>query len=409
MAPPVPRAAAKMGPPRQQWTKTSPPFLMAIGAPEVSQVSKGVQLNGLHEPRYTAYWQSLTARCCASGGLVVDVGANLGWFSLLSARMGCRVLAFEPVPAIAALFMASAKLNNLSHRIALHRAVASDDPTHQPVHLHFQAHSWDTSSIDGTASGNSRSTLIRAPSATLDAFVSESPCALKVDVEGYEPAVLRGGAASFKRYPPRVVMLEYTPGALERKAAAGHPNALDGAPAFPSMLRTLLHYGYRLYKLPERSKHRPVSPKVIQKGSLPALWELNATVLQVETANARRMQHAYTRCGFALPSELLPGSLRASFDYNTDVLAVRTSVDEAALLRSRGVLRAAKIKLPHARESPDRCVPPRGYSGQNKSWRQLSYCWWVGEVSEGCYFRQGHGLRILGRESRHRRHSRTGG
>ena len=58
---------------------------------------------------------------------------------------------------------------------------------------------------------------------------------------GYEPAVLRGGAASFKRYPPRVVMLEYTPGALERKAAAGHPNALDGAPAFPSMLRTLLH------------------------------------------------------------------------------------------------------------------------------------------------------------------------
>ena len=114
---------------------------MAIGAPEVSQVSKGVQLNGLHEPRYTAYWQSLTARCCASGGLVVDVGANLGWFSLLSARMGCRVLALEPVPAIAALFMASAKLNNLSHRIALHRAVASDDPTHQPVHLHFQAHS----------------------------------------------------------------------------------------------------------------------------------------------------------------------------------------------------------------------------------------------------------------------------
>ena len=175
------------------------------------------------------------------------------------------------------------------------------------------------------------------------------------------------------------------------------------------MLRTLLGYGYRLYKLPERSKHRPVSPKVIQKGSLPALWELNATVLQVETANARRMQHAYTRCGLALPSELLPGSLRASFDYNTDVLAVRASVDEAALLRSRGVLRAAKIKLPQARESPDRCVPPRGYSGENKSWRQLSYCWWVGEVSEGCYFRQGHGLRILGRESRHRQHSRTGG
>ena len=387
-----------MEPSRHQWTKTSPPFLMATGAAEVSEVSKGVQLEGVHEPRYTAYWQRLTARCCASGGLVVDVGANLGWFSLLSARMGCRVLAFEPVPAIAALFMASAKLNNLSHRISLHRAVASDDPTHQPVHLHFQAQSWDTSSIGGTASSTNGSTLVRAPSETLDAFVNESPCALKVDVEGHEPAVLRGGAASFKRYPPRVVMLEYTPGALERKAAAGHPNALDGAPAFPFMLRTLLGYGYRLYKLPERLKHRPVGPKFLLKGNLPALWELNETVLDVETANARRMKHVYTQCGFALPSELLPGSLRASFDYNTDLLAVRASADEAALLRSRGVLQAAKTKLPHARETPGgSCVPPRGYGDQNKTWRQLSYCWWVGE---GCYLRQGHGLRIPGRESR---------
>ena len=61
------------------------------------------------------------------------------------------------------------------------------------------------------------------------------------------------------------------------------------------------------------------------------------------------MKHAYTQCGFALPSEFLPGSLRASFDYNTDVLAVWASVDEAVLLHSRGVLRAAKIKEASAR------------------------------------------------------------
>ena len=84
------------------WTRTStkPPFVMATVQASTSQVSKAVQRDGVHEPRYTEYWRRLIARCCAGGGLVVDVGANLGWFSLLSASMGCRVLAFEPVPAL---------------------------------------------------------------------------------------------------------------------------------------------------------------------------------------------------------------------------------------------------------------------------------------------------------------------
>ena len=364
---------------------------MATVQASTSQVSKAVQRDGVHEPRYTEYWRRLIARCCAGDGLVVDVGANLGWFSLLSASMGCRVLAFEPVPALGALLAASAEKNNLSSRITLHRAVVSADTS--PVAMHFRASDIDTSSIGGA---NTPSTLmndtvvLRVPAQTLDEHLHEPPCALKVDVEGHEPAVLRGGAAALKRHPPRVVMLEYSPGVLEREAAAGHPKALDGAPSYPAMLQTLLDAGYRIYKLQERLKHLPVQAS---RRRLPALWEVDATTIAAEATNANAMRQAYARDGFALPSDLQPGSLRARFAYNTDLLALQQSAtNEAGLLRARGKIRggAAGTALPQAR---DTSVPPRGYQKRSKTWRQMTYCWWV---REGCFFRQGHGLRRLG-------------
>ena len=43
--------------------------------------------------------QAATWRCCQGGaGLVVDVGANFGWYTLYSLALGCRTLSFEPVP-----------------------------------------------------------------------------------------------------------------------------------------------------------------------------------------------------------------------------------------------------------------------------------------------------------------------
>ena len=49
------------------------------------------------EPILTRLWRNSTAGCCASGGQVVDVGANFGWYSLLSLSLGCSVVGFEPV------------------------------------------------------------------------------------------------------------------------------------------------------------------------------------------------------------------------------------------------------------------------------------------------------------------------
>ena len=65
------------------------------GTPWRSSVSQFIERTGVFEPLYTQLWGAVTARCCAAGGLVLDVGANLGYFSLLSAHAGCRVHVWE--------------------------------------------------------------------------------------------------------------------------------------------------------------------------------------------------------------------------------------------------------------------------------------------------------------------------
>lgn len=49
------------------------------------------------EPALTALWKNVTQTCCAAGGLVIDIGANFGWYTLFSLALGCHVVAFEPV------------------------------------------------------------------------------------------------------------------------------------------------------------------------------------------------------------------------------------------------------------------------------------------------------------------------
>jgi FkbM family methyltransferase len=59
--------------------------------------------------------------------LVIDVGAHIGWFSLLAASYGCRVVAFEPQPHAHAFLNASIAVNGFQDRIRLVRAAVTDN------------------------------------------------------------------------------------------------------------------------------------------------------------------------------------------------------------------------------------------------------------------------------------------
>ena len=50
-------------------------------------------------------------------GLVLDIGANFGYFALGAAAAGCRVIAWEPIELFRAFLHHGIALNNLTHLI----------------------------------------------------------------------------------------------------------------------------------------------------------------------------------------------------------------------------------------------------------------------------------------------------
>jgi FkbM family methyltransferase len=132
-----------------------------------------------------------------SGEVVYDVGANIGYISLMAARIvgeNGRVYAFEALPANLERLKEHIALNHLEDRItAIHAAV-----TERVGEAIFLAHA---SGAMGKAEGSAgRETTysqhLRVPSVTLDHFVFKQghppPHTVKMDIEGGEGLALAG-------------------------------------------------------------------------------------------------------------------------------------------------------------------------------------------------------------------------
>jgi FkbM family methyltransferase len=143
------------------------------------------------------------------GDHVVDVGANIGVFTVLSAqRVGTAgvVTAFEPEPGNIARLRSNISANGLEN-VEVREACVGD--TDGSVTLYVQ---------DGQSGSHS---VVRPDGATpltvdvvrLDSAISTRPVsALKIDVEGFEAAVLRGASGIIRTDRP-AILLEYNGGA----------------------------------------------------------------------------------------------------------------------------------------------------------------------------------------------------
>ena len=331
-------------------TKTSPSFIMAVAVfawqdkgVEISEVSYRVSRDGLHEQQYTELWRRQTSDCCREdGGLVLDVGANLGYYALYAATLGCRVVAWEPIPTFGAFVRASAAINGLAHRVEVRRAVASDAGGRNVTML-VPRTGWDISSVGGlNQAGSLHPTWrsVRAPAERLDDVVfparGQRICALKLDTEGFEPAVVRGAHRLLRASPPRFLLLEYNPGAVERRMHSGLPGATAGPDIdyrdYPRMLHALQRAGIRLWLLAESFKHLTAAAS----GKLAALRKVDERNVAAELASARHVARVYANGAVAIPWDVHPLSLRASFRYNTDLLGVLSSVDVSGTIATTG-------------------------------------------------------------------------
>jgi FkbM family methyltransferase len=195
------------------------PFRLPVGRHRASGLRfrfRPRDVVGRHILRYQDYEPAISAcllehlRGCAAPGLFVDVGANIGWFSLNAARCPgvSQVLAFEPDPGNHALLCENLDFNALSARVLpiacalgaangmalLHRYRGTNPGRHSLLQAHGHGQS-----------------LVAVE--TLDAVLTHLGYAdapihtLKLDVEGYEPAVMAGASRALERAAMVVIEL----------------------------------------------------------------------------------------------------------------------------------------------------------------------------------------------------------
>jgi len=165
---------------------------------------------GLFEPAETR----LVTDLLQPGDTFVDVGAHIGWFTTIAARrVGSEgaVIACEPYPANAAALKENLALNDARNVRLVEMALGS-----QPGELSL-APAGDSGGITALDWGQGK--RVTADVTTLDEVTTEVPdiTLLKIDVEGWEPHVLRGGSAALLR--AKHVLIEINKPAL-RKAGS---------------------------------------------------------------------------------------------------------------------------------------------------------------------------------------------
>lgn len=166
---------------------------------------------------------------------VLDIGASLGYFSLLAAQIVGRngyVLAVEPNKQNVKLLEASRRFNKFD-QVHIVQAAASSQPGIMALHV-FQSNA-TTSNLAGDLNALLESETV--PCIPIDALVPNDRQIdlIKIDIEGAEYEALQGCKKILDRYRP-VIISEFSPGFLQSVSK------IDGA----AYLKWLLGWDYTL-------------------------------------------------------------------------------------------------------------------------------------------------------------------
>jgi len=133
--------------------------------------------------------------------IIVDIGAAIGDYSLIAAKLGAKVIAIEPSPKSFPILLKNIKLNKMEDKInPIRCALSSKEGTL-------------TVSIDETSGYIHPSTLakgIRVPTKTLDSLLKELNIQkidlIKMDTEGFEYEILEGASEVISKFKPKMII-----------------------------------------------------------------------------------------------------------------------------------------------------------------------------------------------------------
>lgn len=149
----------------------------------------------------------------------IDVGANIGFYSVLAAKLlpGRQVLAVEPNPEAQRRLSENLARNGVAAAVTVFAGLASDRPGEAELNLIEGMEEYSSmGTIVHAAVAGQVSRRVKVEAETLDRLIGRfglAPGLIKIDVEGAEMLVLDGASDTLKRFRP-VILSELSPALL---------------------------------------------------------------------------------------------------------------------------------------------------------------------------------------------------
>lgn len=190
------------------------------------------------------------------GDVFADIGANIGIFSLLAARTTGdkgKVYCFEPVKATFGRLKENIQLNHFSNITPFNIAISDSAGVQQ---MSISADGFDAWNTLGTLTRGEKFTKEDIRTETIDNLVAQGQLPsniklIKIDVEGWELAVLKGGMQLLSRPDSPVLLIEFNDNNFKGAGYKGN-----------DIIKFLNGLGYSFYELSmNKSSLVPAAPR----------------------------------------------------------------------------------------------------------------------------------------------------
>lgn len=196
----------------------APGLRLAVHESGDQNVSPAIRATGIWE----AYETYLVTQLVASGNTVLDVGANIGYYTVLLSRLvgpKGRVLAFEPEPVNVELLTSNVVENKADNVDIMGVALGAED---SQARLFLSESNFGDHQV--YSDGSNRPSLpieIRHGDRLLKSQMIDSVDFIKIDTQGAEYGVLSGLSGVVKNSPKISMIVEFWPLGLRRSGASG--------------------------------------------------------------------------------------------------------------------------------------------------------------------------------------------
>jgi FkbM family methyltransferase len=230
-------------------------FLVSHGASNVqghtmfldsSETSLRLFAHEVYEPFETEFFKKEIKK----GDVVLDIGANIGYYTLIFARLvgeNGRAIAFEPEPANFALLKKNVRINDYRNVILVQKAITNETGK---IKLYLSRDKDNRGDHRIYDSGDGRK-FIEIEAIQLDDYFKDYNGKIdyiKMDIQGAEAGAIQGMSMLLEKNKDIKIVTEFWPIGLKRFGSSPE-----------EYLKILIKYGFKLYHINEQEKEiRPV-------------------------------------------------------------------------------------------------------------------------------------------------------